>query len=101
VSGLLETARRILFHVGATGSLKLFSSDNVHVAIKFLNGDATRLNRERRLRELEVLQLLSSVTPNDHCARLLTQFTHPGIDDDGEHLCLVTELFSSNIQDVL
>jgi serine/threonine-protein kinase SRPK3 len=71
------------------------------VAIKILTGHATRLNRERKLRELEVLQRLSSATPNDHCARLLTQFTHPGIDDDGEHLCLVTELFSSNIQDVL
>ncbi|KAF8955619.1 kinase-like domain-containing protein [Flammula alnicola] len=76
--------------------------DNMHVAIKILTGYATRLNREHKLRELEVLQLLSSVTQEescDHCARLLTQFVYPGIDDDGEHLCLVTELFSSNVQD--
>jgi serine/threonine-protein kinase SRPK3 len=48
---------------------------------------------------LDVLQRLSPVTPDDHCVSLLTQFVHPGIDDDDEHLCLVTELFSSNVED--
>jgi serine/threonine-protein kinase SRPK3 len=71
------------------------------VAIKILTGYATELNREQKLRELEVLQRLSSVTPNDHCARLLTHFVHPGFDDDGEHICLVTELLSSGVQDNL
>jgi hypothetical protein len=70
----------------------------MHVGIKSLTGYATRLNREHKLRELEVLQQMSSV-PTDHCARLLTHFFHQGIDNDGEHLCLVTELFSSTIQD--
>ena len=69
------------------------------MAVKILTGYATGLNREHKLRELEVLQRLSSV--NDHCAKLLTQFVHPGFDDDGEHLCLVTELYSSSIQDTL
>jgi serine/threonine-protein kinase SRPK3 len=32
---------------------------------------------------------------------LLTQFVHPGFDDDGEHLCLVTELFSSSVHETL
>ncbi|KAF8814548.1 kinase-like protein [Phlegmacium glaucopus] len=76
--------------------------DNTHVAIKILTGYATHLNRDHKLRELEVLQCLSSVTPDDssdHCARLLAHFIHPGIDEDGEHLCLVTELFWSNVQD--
>ena len=69
------------------------------MAVKILTGYATGLNREHKLHELEVLQRLSSV--NDHCAKLLTQFVHPGFDDDGKHLCLVTELFSSSIQDIL
>jgi serine/threonine-protein kinase SRPK3 len=74
------------------------------VAIKILTGYATVLNREHKLRELEVLQRLSSVTPDgsyNHCASLLTQFVYPGVDDDKEHLCLVTELFSSSVQDAL
>lgn len=71
------------------------------MAVKILKGYATGLNRQHKLRELEVLQRLSSVTPNDHCAKLLTQFVHPGFDDDEEHLCLVTELFGSSIQDTL
>ena len=91
----------ILFHVAATESITLSSSDNVHVAVKILSGYATGLNREHKLRELEVLQRLSSVTSNDHCASLLTQFVHPGFEDDKEHLCLVTELFSCNIEDTL
>jgi serine/threonine-protein kinase SRPK3 len=76
----------------------------VHVAIKILTEYATGLNREHKFREVEVLQRLSSVTPEgsyDHCASLLTQFVHPGIDDAKEHLCLVMELFSSNVQDTL
>jgi serine/threonine-protein kinase SRPK3 len=75
----------------------------MHVAIKILTGYATQLNREHKLRELEVLQRLSSVTPekpDDHCASILTQFVHPGIDNDEEHLCLVMELFTSNVEDV-
>lgn len=36
----------------------------------------------------------------DHCASLLTHFVHPGIVGDGEHLCLVMELFASSIQDM-
>ena len=74
------------------------------MAIKILTGYATVLNREHKLRELEVFQRLSSVPPDeshDHCASLLTQFVHPGIDDDKEHLCLVTELFGSSVQDAL
>ena len=71
------------------------------MAVKILTGYATGLNREHKLRESEVLQRLSSVTPNDHCAKLLTQFVHPGFDNDEEHLCLVTELFSSSVQDTL
>jgi|SRR5882762_5055905 len=80
------------------------SSNNAYVAIKILTGYTTGLNHEQKLRELEVLQRLSSVAPEesyDHCARLLTQFIHPGVEDDGEHLCLVMELLSSNIQHTL
>ncbi len=73
------------------------------MAIKILTGYATFLNRERKLRELEVFRRLSSTPdgPYDHCARLLTHFVYPGIDDDGEHLCLVTKPFSSSVEDVL
>lgn len=80
-----------------------FSSDNTHVAIKILTGYATHLNHDHKLRELEVFQRLSSVArhdSSDHCVRLLAHFNHPGIDEDGEHLCLVTELFWSNVQDI-
>jgi len=70
---------------------------------QILTGYATHLNHDHKLRELEVLQRLSSVTPVDssnHCVRLVAQFNHPGIDEDGEYLCLVTELFWSNVQDI-
>lgn len=58
------------------------------------------MNLEHNLRELEVFQRLSSANPPDsRCPRLLAHFLHPGIDEDGEHLCLVTELFWSSFED--
>lgn len=50
--------------------------------------------RKFKLRELEVLRLLFSMTPEDafdyyNWARLLAQFVHPGIKDDGDHFCLL------------
>jgi serine/threonine-protein kinase SRPK3 len=52
---------------------------------------------------LEIFQHLSSTPdgPYDHCASLLTHFVHPGIDDDEEHLCLVTKVFGASVDDVL
>ncbi|PPQ72735.1 hypothetical protein CVT26_003021 [Gymnopilus dilepis] len=89
---------------GTTSSVWLArdSIRDTHVAIKILSGFATSLNRERKLRELEVLQRLSSPKdssdPSSRCVRLLDHFYYPGIEEDGEHLCLVTELFWSNVQ---
>ena len=102
-SGSLVTACKVwLSFTYTVWSPTPFSSDNTHVAVKILTGYATHLNRDHKLRELEVLQRLSSTTPDDssgHCVRFLAQFIHPGIEEDGEHLCLVTELFWSNVQD--
>jgi len=76
-------------------------SENKHVAIKILSGYATQLNHEHKLRELEVLQCLSSITSQqpDHLARLATHFFHQGIEDDGEHLCLVMDLFHGSVDE--
>ncbi|THH14237.1 hypothetical protein EW146_g6079 [Bondarzewia mesenterica] len=72
----------------------------MHVAVKILTGYATQLNRESKLRELEVLQCLSSMSQasTSHLARMVTYFYHPGVEDDGEHLCLVMELLGPSIQ---
>jgi len=57
-----------------------------YVALKILNGYASRLNREDKLQELKVLQCLSSdtssslsVDPSGSFSRLLTHFYHQGI----------------------
>jgi len=75
-----------------------------YVALKILNGYASQLNREDKLQELKVLQRLSSdtssspsVDPSGSFSRLLTHFYHQGIEDDGEHLCLVMNLLGSSI----
>jgi serine/threonine-protein kinase SRPK3 len=91
---------------GTTSSLWLardLRKDN-YVALKILNGYASQLNREDKLQELKVLQRLSSETslspsvdPLGSFSRLLTHFYHQGIEDDGEHLCLVMNLLGSNI----
>ncbi|KAL6304603.1 kinase-like domain-containing protein [Sparassis latifolia] len=84
---------------GSTSSVWLArdSKANRHVTVKILNGYTTQLNRENKLRELQVLQRLSApaVSNARSCARLLDHFYLPGIEDDGEHLCLVTEFGGS------
>ncbi|KAH7918638.1 kinase-like protein [Leucogyrophana mollusca] len=81
------------------------SRKNNCVAIKILNGYASQLNREDKLQELKVLQRLSCASPSPlpaetstHSGRLLTHFYHPGIEEDGEHLCLVMKLLGSDVQ---
>ncbi|KAE9382869.1 kinase-like protein [Gymnopus androsaceus JB14] len=73
-----------------------------HVALKILSGHATLLNAESHLRELEIHRRLQSLLPDEtrHCNRLITHFSHQGIEQDGEHLCLVLELEQTSLQDV-
>ena len=75
------------------------SSKNKYVAIKILSGSATQLNHEHKLRELEVLQRLSSIHSQqpDYCARLATRFFQK---DNGEHLYLVMDLFHASVEGV-
>ena len=37
------------------------------------------------------------VRPN-HCPRLLADFIHPGKDQDGDHLCLVTDVMGGDVK---
>ncbi|KAH0580374.1 hypothetical protein H2248_001875 [Termitomyces sp. 'cryptogamus'] len=92
---------------GTTATLWLardLRNDNF-VAIKILSGYASQLNREEKLLELKILQLLSSDTtsqaPAPFVTKLLTCFYHPVGEDDGEHLCLVMDLLCSGIRSLL
>ncbi len=67
---------------------------NSFVALKILSGYGTRLNKEEKLRESICLSRLASLPPEStsHCPLLLDHFYHPGIEQDGEHLCLALRL---------
>jgi serine/threonine-protein kinase SRPK3 len=54
------------------------------------------------MRELAVYERLASLPVEDtkHCNRLITHFKHPGIDQDGDHLCLALELERTNLNSV-
>ncbi|KAG2121733.1 kinase-like domain-containing protein [Suillus clintonianus] len=94
---------------GTTSSLWLardFRKDR-YVALKILSGFASQLNKEDKLQELKVLQHLSSdtssplpVDPSGTFSRLLTHFYHQGIEDDGEHLCLVMDLLGPSMHGI-
>ena len=76
-----------------------------HVTIKILAGYATKLNKASIVfRELEIAKMLASQTADSkgkHVARIQDHFIKSGIDkDDGEHLCLVTEFYPSDVQSV-
>ncbi|KAJ3518542.1 hypothetical protein NMY22_g13621 [Coprinellus aureogranulatus] len=92
------------------------SEDQRYVKIKILAGFATKRNEEEIYRELEVGKLLSQGSPQPRpvsgkaksktstraahacTSRLLDHFTVPGVEEsDGEHLCLVNELYPTDL----
>ncbi|THH12857.1 hypothetical protein EW146_g7302 [Bondarzewia mesenterica] len=80
-----------------------FMEEPLGIAASHGYGKATQLNRENKLRELEVLQRLSSPPGSypKHCVRLDEHFYQPGVDAaDGEHLCMAMELMCSSVSSI-
>ena len=89
----------------ACDSLKIYRQKK-YVAIKILKGYATNLVRKGITWELAALERLSAPTSasgheSNHCLRLLSHFTHTGNDQDGEHLCLVTDIMGGDVRSLL
>jgi serine/threonine protein kinase len=99
VSGSPETVGKYKIFPPLSSESNLLFSTNTFVALKILTGAATQLNREHKLRELEALNLLKS-GDLAHVVRLSDYFYHTGIEEDGEHLCMVTELQHSTVQSI-
>lgn len=72
------------------------------MALKILSGYATQLNQEGKLRELAALQQLAALPDEKvrHCTQLLDHFYHPGIEEDGDHLCLALRLEQASLNAV-
>jgi serine/threonine-protein kinase SRPK3 len=78
-------------------------SSNCHISLNILKGRETLWNREGKLNELQVLQALSipQELSSQHCITLVDHFYQPGVDvEDGEHLCLATELMGGTLTSV-
>ena len=72
-----------------------------YVSVKALKGYATELVQRGVMWELAALQRLSfprTGPPSDHCLRLISHFIHPGKAQDGDHLCLVTQLLAGDVR---
>ncbi|KAG6829731.1 hypothetical protein H0H92_003690 [Tricholoma furcatifolium] len=65
------------------------SRNKRYVSIKIMKG--TGVSR------IGGLKRVSESPSGSHIVRLLDNFIHPGIDDDGDHLCLVTDVFHPNV----
>lgn len=73
------------------------------VAIKALTGYATDLSKRGITWELTALQHITSFPPlpgfeSTHCPQLLDYFIHPGREQDGDHLCIVTALLGGDVK---
>lgn len=68
---------------------------------EILSGCATQLNQEGKLRELVALQQLAALSYEKarHCTQL-DHFYHPGIEEDGDHLCLALRLEQASLDPV-
>jgi serine/threonine protein kinase len=77
--------------------------DKIYVAIKALKGNSTRLAKQGITWEIASLNRLTSKPPTSgvtliHCAKLLSHFTYPGKGQDGDHLCIVTEVLGGDVK---
>jgi serine/threonine protein kinase len=77
-----------------------------YVAIKVLKGYATSLVQKDIMWELAAFELLSAPSPasgleSNHCLRLISHFMHMGNVQDGEHLCLVTDVMGGDVRSLM
>ena len=74
-----------------------------YIAIKALKGYLTDLIRKGIMWELETLERITSVPPPSgikptHCPQLLANFIHPRKNQDGDHLCFITDVMGRDIK---
>ncbi|KIM80030.1 hypothetical protein PILCRDRAFT_542341 [Piloderma croceum F 1598] len=74
-----------------------------YVAIKALKGYSTNLEVRQITWELAALERVTSMPPpvgftSTHCPQLLDRFRHPGRVQDGDHLCLVTDILGGDVK---
>lgn len=79
----------------------MFSTGH-YVSIKVLTGHATKLIEDGLMQEHEIMHRLAARYPNgwesSHCVQLHDHFIRPGTEaGDGQHMCLVMDLFSVNV----
>ncbi|RDB25924.1 Serine/threonine-protein kinase SRPK [Hypsizygus marmoreus] len=100
-----EVARKLGWGMNSSIWLALDRKENKYVAIKALKGYATNLAKRGITWELPALERIASEPPpaefkSTHWPRLLDHFVHPGSGEDGEHLCLVTDVLGGDVEEL-
>ncbi|KAG7442168.1 uncharacterized protein BT62DRAFT_1079492 [Guyanagaster necrorhizus] len=98
----LSEPRLVTAHYLPYGLLKIRVKMD-HVALKILTGYSSQMNFEHKLREVDDHRRFNygPLSAHDCGSQMITHFTHPGIEDDGEHLCLALELLQTDVQTVI
>ncbi|CAA7266685.1 unnamed protein product [Cyclocybe aegerita] len=89
---------------GTTSSVWLAKDHmkDTFTALKILSGYCSQLNVEHNLQELDVYQRLGGASRKNQCSSLSDYFFEPGVKaSDGNHLCLVLDLFRCSAADAL
>ena len=97
----LSRDERFVRIAGVPGSLNgcRLTREQKYVAIKALTGYATFIMQQGVSWELSALKRISSPgSVSAHCLSLLSHFTHRGRGNDGEHLCLVTDVMGGDVR---
>jgi serine/threonine-protein kinase SRPK3 len=76
---------------------------NAHyVAVKALKGLTTDLYYQGYIHELHILQRVTQLVKRArqpvYCTPLLAHFIQPGKPNDGDHLCLVMDVFAGDVE---
>lgn len=73
-----------------------------HVAVKALKGMSTNLHFQGYIQELPIMERVTHLIRRSgqpvYCTTLLSHFIHPGKPNDGQHLCLVMDVFAGDVE---
>ncbi|KAK7053151.1 hypothetical protein VNI00_003770 [Paramarasmius palmivorus] len=71
------------------------------VAVKVCTGHTTELDRKNLVWESDALRAVSFEPLSPHTIRLLSDFTLPGNELTGDHLCFVTPLYRGDVSSLM
>ncbi|KAJ6569241.1 kinase-like domain-containing protein [Mycena capillaripes] len=101
-NGRYEILRKLGWGMNASVWLARDHAQTRYVAVKALKGFSTDLYYQGYIQELPIMQRVTDLVKRGgqpvYCTPLLSHFIHRGKPNDGDHLCLIMDVFAGDVE---